>query len=346
MNQIKVKSVKISKVEKLEDFEDEYVYDIGVDDETPYFFANNILVHNSGYFTAEPMLKNNPDLAYIFESKETLIGLYDTIADQTNDSFADFMDKTFNTGLERGSIIKAGRELVASKGLFITKKRYALLYYDKEGTRMDVDGKPGKIKAMGLDLKRSDTPKLMQIFLEDLLMKLLCGGSEEEIIEMIKVFRTEFRERPGWEKGTPKRVNGLSNYSNRIDALNNSDPFKVKVKKDKKDKRENTMVPGHVQASLNWNTLRQMNSDNYSLEITDGQKVIVCRLRANPLKMDSVAYPIDQTYLPDWYKNLPFDHETMENTIIDKKVNNLIGILKWDLRNTREDTTFNDLFAF
>jgi hypothetical protein len=196
---------------------------------------------------------------------------------------------------------------------------------------------------MGLDLKRSDTPKLMQTFLEELLMKLLCGGSEEEIIDMIKVFRAEFRERPGWEKGTPKRVNGLSNYSSKIDTYNNTDPFKIKVRKDKK---ENNTIPGHVQASLNWNTLRQMNSDNYSLEITDGQKVIVCRLKSNPLKMDSVAYPIDQTYLPEWYKNLPFDHETMENTIIDKKVNNLIGILNWDLRNTREDTTFNDLFSF
>jgi hypothetical protein len=218
-----------------------------------------------------------------------------------------------------------------------------LLYYDKEGTRLDVEGKPGKIKAMGLDLKRSDTPKLMQTFLETLLLKLLTGGGETEIIGMIKDFRTKFRDLPGWEKGTPKRVNGISNYTSRIDNNKNTDPFKMKSKKDKK---ENTMIPGHVQASMNWNLLRKLNNDNYSMEIQDGQKVIVCRLKPNPLRMDSVAYPIDQMHLPDWYKELPFDHDTMENTIIDKKVGNLIGILNWDLRNTREDTTFNDLFSF
>ena len=34
---------------------------------------------------------------------------------------------------------------------FITKKRYAMLVFDNEGKREDVDGKAGKIKAMGLD---------------------------------------------------------------------------------------------------------------------------------------------------------------------------------------------------
>jgi hypothetical protein len=33
--------------------------------------------------------------------------------------------------------------------LFITKKRYAVLIYELEGNRMDVNGKPGKVKAMG-----------------------------------------------------------------------------------------------------------------------------------------------------------------------------------------------------
>jgi hypothetical protein len=62
--------------------------------------------------------------------------------------------------------------------------------------------------------------------------------------------------------------------------------------------------------------------------------------------MDSVAYPFDEPHLPQWYKELPFDNELMEETIIDKKVSNLIGVLKWDLSATREDTTFNDLFSF
>ena len=43
-----------------------------------------------------------------------------------------------------GAIIMGGRELIATKGLFIKKKRYAVLIFDMEGNRLDVNGKPGK----------------------------------------------------------------------------------------------------------------------------------------------------------------------------------------------------------
>ena len=39
---------EIDTIEQLEDFDDEYVYDIEVDD-THTFFANDILAHNSIY---------------------------------------------------------------------------------------------------------------------------------------------------------------------------------------------------------------------------------------------------------------------------------------------------------
>lgn len=294
---------------------------------------------DSSYFTAYHMLNNDPELRDTLNSRDAMIALYDGIGEAVNESFPGFMTESFNTGLERGAIIKAGRELIGSSGLFITKKRYALLMYDKDNVRLDVNGKPGKIKAMGLDLKRADTPKMMQEFLEKILVVLLDGGEKEDIIEMIRVFRNDFRSLDGWLKGTPKKVNGITGYVNRIGQGSGKDVMKS-------GQKEKVRVPGHVQAAINWNTLRTMYGDNYSLEIQDGQKVIVCRLKPNPLKMDSIAYPIDQASLPDWYKELPFDHVEMENTIIDKKVSNLIGVLKWDLSVTREDTTFNDLFSF
>lgn len=295
---------------------------------------------DSVYFTAYHMLKADPELASMLESREAMISLYDGIGDEVNDSFPPFMDQAFNTGLERGAIIKAGRELIASRGLFITKKRYALLMYDKDGVRLDVNGKPGKIKAVGLDLKRADTPKIMQEFLEKIITTLLDGGSKDLIFDMIREFRKDFRALPGYLQGTPKKVNGITGY---VDRLTAGDGKKDILKSGPKEK---VRVPGHVQASIHWNTLRKLYNDHYAMEISDGQKVIVCKLKPNPLKMDSVAYPIDELNIPEWYKELPFDSASMEDTIIDKKINNLIGVLKWDLSETREDTTFNDLFSF
>ena len=47
------------------------------------------------------------------------------------------MQDSFNCPSTYGKLIKAGREVVGSKGLFITKKRYAIKIYDLEGNKTD-----------------------------------------------------------------------------------------------------------------------------------------------------------------------------------------------------------------
>lgn len=283
---------------------------------------------DSAYFSAYPMLKNDINKGLIPWDKDTVIQLYDSISEEVNSTFPQMMYDKFHCPKSRGGVIRAGREIVASKGLFITKKRYAVLYYDKDGKRQDVNGKPGKLKAMGLDLKRSDTPEYMQNFLSEILNKVLNGAQEEEILEMIKEFRTDFKNRPGWEKGSPKRANNITDYSNR------------------EAKGGKVNMPGHVRASINWNTLKRMNGDKYSASITDGMKVIVCKLKDNPLGYTSVAYPVDEMRIPKWFQELPFDHSEMETTIINNKLDNLIGVLEWDLTSTTQDNNFSNLFSF
>ena len=283
---------------------------------------------DSCYFSAYRTLQKDIEAGRIPWTKETVIQLYDQIGEEVNQTFPQFMLDAFHVPKTRGEVIKAGREIVGSKSLFITKKRYAVLYYDKEGKRTDLDGKAGKIKAMGLDLKRSDTPEFIQNFLSDVLEMVLMGKPEQEVLDMISEFRIKFKARPGWEKGSPKRANNITEYE----------------AKEKKQGKAN--MPGHVRASINWNTLKRMYNDKYSMAITDGAKVIVCKLKPNPLGFTSVAYPVDELRLPQWFKDLPFDHAEMEQTIIDNKLDNLIGVLKWDINSTEEKNTFNSLFEF
>lgn len=294
---------------------------------------------DSGYFSAYSVMKNQPEFADYQWTKENITDLYDKIADMTNESFPAFMHQAFNCPLASGAIIKAGRELCAEKGLFITKKRYAVLIYDSEGKRVDVDGKPGKIKAMGLDLKRSDTPKTVQDFLNNILVNVLTGKPKEEIFKQISDFRKEFRSWDKWLQGSPKRVNNMTHYQNIADARNkmNWTPGAATKK---------TSTPGHVAASLNWNKLRKVYNDHYSMSITDGTKVVVCKLKPNPAGITSIAYPVDEMKLPDWFKELPFDSDAMEEALIDKKLDNLLGVLKWDLNSQKEDNSFGDLFSF
>ena len=283
---------------------------------------------DSCYFSAYATLKKDIEKNLIPWNRESVVELYDTIGETVNGTFVKFMQDAFHVPRTRAEVIKAGREIVASKGLFITKKRYAVLYYDKEGKRSDTDGKPGKIKAMGLDLKRSDTPVVIQDFLSEVLTKVLTGISKEEILQYITDFRTEFKTRPGWEKGSPKRANNITEYAS------------------KEKKAGKTNMPGHVRASLNWNTLKRMMDDKYSMQIVDGMKVIVCKIKDNPMGHTSVAYPVDELRLPQWFKDLPFNDAEMETTVIDEKLGNLIGVLEWDISSTRSDNTFAKLFDF
>ena len=283
---------------------------------------------DSVYFSAWPVVKDAVEKKEMEWDKDICVKLYDNISEQINEEFPKHMKEAFNCPRANGEIIQGGREIVAIKGLYITKKRYACLIYDLEGSRLDRNG-PGKVKAMGLDLKRSDTPKIIQDFLSDILLGVLTGDERVVVIDKIRNFKQDFKHRPAWEKGSPKRCNNLTKFTEA-------------------ERREGkTNMPGHVRASMNWNTLCRMNHDKYSEAIMDGQKVIVCKLKPNPLGFVSVAYPTDQLHLPQWFKELPFNDAEMENTVISNKVENLLGVLKWDLvSDTDTSTTFDSLFDF
>jgi len=286
---------------------------------------------DSVYFSAWPQIKEEVAKGNMEWNREICVQLYDTIAESVNESFPAFMERACHCPREMGAIIAAGRELIASKGLFIKKKRYAVLIFDNEGVRLDTHGKPGKVKAMGLDLKRSDTPKVVQEFLSDILLEVLTGTGDvrQTVIDKVRDFKILFAERPAWEKGTPKRVNNLTKYTAEEARLGKAN------------------MPGHVRAAMNWNNLKRMHGDNYSTAIVDGMKTVVCKLKDNPLGLTSVGYPTDETHIPLWFKELPFDQDAMEMGIVDQKVENLLGVLDWKIaENTDIKTTFDSLFSF
>ena len=286
---------------------------------------------DSCYFSAWPMLKDDlPTDMSLEDKKQTFIDLYESMSDQCNVSFPGFMEKAFHCPREKGMIIKGGREVCGDRGLFITKKRYAINIYDAENKRTDKDGAM-KVKAMGLDLKRADTPAYVQDFLMEVLEMTLSGKQRDDIIEKIKEFKITLGQQDSWTKGSPKSVNKLTYYTEL----------------EKKSKTGRANMPGHVRAAMNWNTLKRIHDDNYSMEIMDGFKVVVCKLKSNALGYTSIAYPTDQLRLPEWFKELPFDDNLMESTLVDEKISNLLGVLKWDLRaNTDTNSTFDELFSF
>ena len=62
------------------------------------------------------------------------------------------------------------------------------------------------------------------------------------------------------------------------------------------------------------------------------------------MQYTSIGYPIDEMHLPKWFTELPFDHQAMEETVITNKIQNLMTVLNWNIQNTEENNTFNQLF--
>ncbi|HAO2062122.1 TPA: hypothetical protein IHJ80_005107, partial [Escherichia coli] len=122
-----------------------------------------------------------------------------------------------------------------------------------------------------------------------------------------------FKDMPVHEKGSPKTVKNYTNLEAEYQLTG-----KCKV--------------GHVLAGIQWNRLREVYDDKSVPEVTDGTKVIVCNLKDNPMGIKAVGYPIDCVeYLPEWFLELPFDTEKMEEIVLTKKLENIFGILDMDI---------------
>lgn len=296
---------------------------------------------DSTYFSAYTVLKDEIDRGEIVWTKESVVDLYNDLAKAVSATFPEFLLQKLNVPIKRSTgVIASSRETVSETCIWMVKKRYACLMYDKDGIRLDVDGKPGKVKAMGLDLKRADTPKFVQEFLSEILFDTLTDKGENAVIEKIRLFKEKFEDMKPWQQGTPRAVNNLTRYRDKIeDAMH---------KKMKGIKVGNLHVPGHVTASLAWNNLREIHQDQHSLRIIDGQKITVCKLKENSEnKLSSIAFPVDETHLPNWFTSLPFDSEDMMAGIVDKKVENLLSTLNWDLSRTKkEHAHLETLFDF
>lgn len=273
---------------------------------------------DSVYFSVAHYMK---EIGQPFElSKEEVVDLYVKIGDEVGASFPEFMNDTFNTGIDNGKIVGADLEMVGSRGLFLKKKRYAILKYWEDGFRKDEGDSPGEIKAMGLEIKRSDTPKYIQDFLQETLIALLVGEDEEQLRTRVRAFKTIFKDKPVQQKGQPRTV---KNYSNLEEEY----------------KKTGKLSVSHVLAAIQWNKLRDIYEDQSVPEATDGTKVIVCKLKPNPMGIKAVGYPIDcAEYLPEWFLDLPFDEDEMEKSVLTKKLGNIFGILNMDIAINEKST--------
>ena len=158
------------KVEDLGIVED-YVYDIEVQN-THSFFANDILVHNSFYYSIKNIVKrkfgenasaSTPGIVDWVDSFEKKV--VQKIIQDSVEEYAEILN------IQDPSQIGVEREVISDRAFFVAKKRYAARVLDMEGVRFNLDDP--YIKTMGLEIARSSTPAWVKKKLQESISVIL-----------------------------------------------------------------------------------------------------------------------------------------------------------------------------
>lgn len=159
------------------------------------------------------------------ESHEKIIDLLDKISKEKlvhvmNKACARLADYT--NAYEQKISFK--REVIADRGVWVAKKRYALNVYDKEGIRY----KEPKLKVLGLEIVRSSTPAAVRQYLRD-AVKIVLTGTEKQVQDYISKVENEFMQMSVEEISFPRGANGLGKYSSNTHIYAKGTPIQVRA---------------------------------------------------------------------------------------------------------------------
>ena len=292
------------------------VYDIQTE-KSNKFFGNDILVHNSVYINLEPLVtkfklfdgdhdKTVSALDKICQDKLQPIinNSYEKLAKYMNSYQKMFMD----------------REAITSICLFHSKKKYILRVHDSEGIRYD----DPKLKILGIEIVRSDTPEI-------------CRNKLKEGVELLMDF------------DEPKTVNFINNFKQEF--LNNLEPHEIAKPKGVSNiekwicskERWKSGTPSHVKAAICHNELiDKFQLHNKYKKIQSGDKIKLIQLKPNnPYDYKVIAF---SDILPEEFQL----HDYIDKyDIFDKNFLNPFKVLTdyagWNLDG---ESSLGDFFVF
>jgi len=234
---------------------------------------------------------------------------------------------------EFDELIKAGREIVADRTLFCAKKKYIARLVNLDGKDIDPTDKKA-LKIMGVEIKKSDTPKVIQKFLRDVVSKVLDGVVYKEIETFVNNFRKSlFTDRNLIEIGIPKSVNKLDDYYQQWSMTEKKGIGKV-------------TLPGNVRAAINHNEMIKDTHDQDTIPIITGSKIKLFYIKPNDRNFKSVAISGDADRVPKWFtEHFKVDEKLMSEKLIDDKISILFTPIGWEVPTARSAIA-NSLLEF
>jgi len=279
-------------------------------------------IQNVYHSPVPEIIYSDTDSAYFMtmaSNKEEAIEIADGVADIINESFQQFMKDAFNCQPEFDCLIKAGREVVAERGLFQARKKYMLKVIDLDGFAVN------KMKAMGSEIKKSDTPKVIQKFLKEVVDRILGGKDYQELTTYINqqrrtLFNAHLDAEDKLLMGIAKATNNLEKFTEAYEAELAGKPMLASNGKSK------LTIPGHCRAAINYNKIAEHFDGLDAVFISSGDKVKVYNLKPNEFEFETIAIPAESSQFPEWMEeHFEIDFKLTEEKLIDNKLEGIFS---------------------
>lgn len=199
-----------------------------------------------------------------------------------NESFNDFSVEHFLIGSDYLNIFAVSQETISDRCIFTKgKKNYMMHIVEKDGNKVD------KMVTKGLQIKKTNTPKLIRKMLSSHFERFLKGESWKSVGVSILEHREKIlkAEKLDLDRlGLPKRVNKLDEYTQAYDIQN-----------------KGVKITGHGMAAIHWNKCLEQHEDNESVKILSGMRIKTFYLKKKIGKFKSIAVPVDLERVPKWF---------------------------------------------
>lgn len=260
------------------------------------------------------------------ESVDEAITIANGIAELVNEFFPAFMRSGCLCQPGFDGYISVSREIVGSRGLFLNaKKKYTIRVVDQDGLACD------KLKSMGSEIRKSDTPKVIQNVLASVMRMILDGRSREEVARFIGEQRRAVmgKSQNLFSVGVAKQVNNLEKYLAEYNAPG--------TRRNPTTGRK-LAIPGHCRASLNYNRLLD-EYEKGARSIRSGDKILIYYLKPNRHEFKSIALPAEAGRFPGWFaEHFEVDVALTETKLFDSKLKGIFDALGLDTAGTAAKT--------
>lgn len=291
------------------EFEDEYVYDIEMQDDTHTFIADDILVHNSLYLSYDPLIKSikGHENMSIEQKRDIIVGINLKFLDDHNCQYIkEYYDTRFGQSAHKFEL-----ETLSLSGLWLdVKKRYAQLLLWKEGENYDLDKL--KLKVKGLELIKSSYPKAAREGLNRVVKYILENANVDNIIHKINIKVQE--EKQKFQTANiedicgNQKVNGYTKY-----VISDDGDMPVFANK----------TPAGIKAVAQYNWLR--NKYNLPGDPIYSGKVKIYTVKSNNKKGEELSFAFLSQRYPKWANQYaPIDRTKMFEKMFLDPLNRIV----------------------